>query len=404
MNTPSRSALIAAMLLLLVLNGIPKHVQAQPVEERPVADEPLILADSNEDEQQRLNPQQLRPYSNEYEYQQHQQQEQQQQNSYQSNAPLGQSPTPYYQGTAPQPAARQSGPQSDALEAARRNWLHKPALPANRNPLLGKWTRPASSRSNSSDPFAQLGAMMRGGLCEVLFGGDGVFEFRPHSLVGIDQSMREQELDEVEYRGDAHHVVVVPKSTFKLMVFDFDGPNRINWSGQNCVLVRAGATSTGAAAMQPAPGVREARALAPAGDARQVGSVLSLSLSSKTPGSINVSGRILWVLSKDAQLALIEGGLQSTPDGTVLQNWVRACRSRLPACRQGAKALKIYTIGIATTDATGHAQSPPLPAARYWIFCDGKVGTRHMMWNQPVDLKGGPASLTLDERNAMPVD
>ena len=35
---------------------------------------------------------------------------------------------------------------------------------------------------------------------------------------------------------------------------------------------------------------------------------------------------------------------------------------------------------------------------------DAKVGGRHMMWNQPVDLKGGPISLTLDERNAMPVD
>ena len=393
------------MTLLSVLNVIPKHVRAQSLEERLVADEPLILADSNEDEQQRLNPQQLRPYSNDYEYQQHQQQEQQQQqNSNQSNAPLGQSPTPYYQGATPKLAPRQSGAQSAALEAARRYWLHKPLLPANRNPLLGKWARPASSRGNSSDPFAQLGAMMKGGLCEVLFGGDGVFEFRPHTLVGIGQNMPEQELDEVEYRGDTHHVVVLPKSTLKLMVFDFDGPNRINWSGQHCVLVRTGATSTGAAATQPAPGARETQATAPAGDARQVGGVLSLSISSKTPGSINVSGRILWVLSKDAQLALIEGGLQSTPDGTALQNWVRACRSRLPACQEGAKALKNYTIGIATTDATGHAQSPRLPAARYWIFCDGKVGTRHMMWNQPVDLKEGPASLTLDERNAMPVD
>ncbi|MGA7951788.1 MAG: hypothetical protein WCA45_16780, partial [Thiobacillaceae bacterium] len=159
---------------------------------------------------------------------------------------------------------------------------------------------------------------------------------------------------------------------------------------------------TGAAATQPAPGAREPQA--PVGDARQAGGVLSLSLSSRTPGSINVGARILWVLSKDAQLALIEGGLQSTHDGTALQNWVRACRSRLPACQEGAKALKNYTIGIATTDTTGHAQSPRLPAARYWIFCDGKVGTRHMMWNQPVDLKGGSASLTLDERNAMPVD
>lgn len=395
MNTLSRSTLIAAVTLFLVLNVIPTLSRAQSAQAIPIADKPLILADSNEDEQQRLNPQQLRPFSNDYEYQQHKQQE-----SSQSNAPLGQNPAPYYPGAAP----RQSGAQSNALDAARRNWLHKPALPANRNPLLGKWARPASSHGNSSDPFAQLGAMMKGGLCEVMFGSDGVFEFRPHSLVGIDQSMGEQELDEVEYRGDAHHVVVLPKSTFKLMVFDFDGPNRINWSGQNCALVRAGPPSAGAAAVQPRAGEHEARATAPAGDARQQGGVLSLAIRSRTPGSINVGGRMLWVLSKDAQAALVEGGLQPTPDGSALQNWVRACRSRLPACQEGAKALKTYTVGIATTDGSGHAQSPPLPAGRYWVFCDGKVGTRHMMWNQNVDLKGGPASLTLDENNAIPVD
>ena len=43
-----------------------------------------------------------------------------------------------------------------------------------------------------------------------------------------------------EYRGDARRVAVIPKTTYKLIVFDFDGPNRINWAGQDCVLVRAG--------------------------------------------------------------------------------------------------------------------------------------------------------------------
>jgi hypothetical protein len=49
-----------------------------------------------------------------------------------------------------------------------------------------------------------------------------------------------QELDRVEYRGDSKHVVVIPKTTVKLMEFDVEGPNRINWKSQKCVLVRAG--------------------------------------------------------------------------------------------------------------------------------------------------------------------
>jgi hypothetical protein len=53
----------------------------------------------------------------------------------------------------------------------------------------------------------------------------------------------------------------------------------------------------------------------------------------------------------DAQAALIKGGLQSTPYGSVLQNWMRACQSLTPGCQQGTKALHAYTVGIATTDA-----------------------------------------------------
>jgi hypothetical protein len=137
---------------------------------------------------------------------------------------------------------RSSAPQtaSDNLSAARAAWEKKPPLPAEQNPLLvGKWTRPASTQVKSSDPFAGLAALAKGGLCEVLFGG-GTFEFRGDRLMGMDARSPPQELDRVQYRGDSKHVVVIPKTTFKLMEFDVEGPNRINWKSQNCVLVRAG--------------------------------------------------------------------------------------------------------------------------------------------------------------------
>ena len=79
-------------------------------------------------------------------------------------------------------------------------------------------------------------------------------------------------------------------------------------------------------------------------------------------------------------------------------------RRARPPVEQGALALKPYTLGVATTDASGHAQSPPLPAGRYWVFADGKVDNRAMLWNQRVDVKAGPASITLDQHNATPVE
>lgn len=133
------------------------------------------------------------------------------------------------------------------LERARQDWLKRPALAAASNPLLGVWTRPAN-RTNAADPFAQLGALMKGGLCEVFFSGDAVFEFRPGALVGIDKrTHRVEPLDQVEYRGSAKQVVVIPKATLKLIVFDFDGPDRIRWQGQNCSLSRVGGASQGTA-------------------------------------------------------------------------------------------------------------------------------------------------------------
>ena len=169
----------------------------------------------------------------------------QQEESRRLNAPQGsgmgsQSGTPGYATPSPGRSAGGSRAASDNLSAARAAWEKKPPLPPERNPLLvGKWVRPASTQGKSSDPFAALAAMAKGGLCGVLFGG-GTFEFRKDRLVGMDARTPPQELDRVEYRGDSKHVVVIPKTTLKLMEFDVEGPNRINWKSQKCVLVRAG--------------------------------------------------------------------------------------------------------------------------------------------------------------------
>lgn len=301
-------------------------------------------------------------------------------------------------GAGPGAGADPTGAQ--AASAARAMWEKRPALPPDRNPLLGKWTRPASTRTNSSDPFAGVLAMAKGGLCEVLFGG-GVFEFRPDRLIGMDDRTPPQELDRVEYRGDAKRVVVLPKTTLKLIEFDFEGPDRINWASQKCVLVRAGAASNSASAARPATANAAPAPTARSGSA--AGGVLAFSMGA--PSAENkVAGRTLWLLKQDPQVALIQGGLKSTPYASVLQNWVRACASRAPECEKGVRALQAHSVGYLTTDANGRAQTPTLPAGRYWVLSDAKIGDKRLMWHELVDLKEGNQSLTLDQRNARPVE
>jgi hypothetical protein len=214
----------------------------------------------------------------------------------------------------------------------------------------------------------------------------------------------EQELDQVEYRGDAHHVVVLPRTTMRLMEWDVEGPDRIRWASQNCVLVRAGgAASAGAAMAQPTTASMGSQGSG-AGALAGPGGVLSLSILANPAGSINIANRKLWVLKKEPRQALIAAGMPDNASANALQNWIRSCQAHAAACQQGGLALKPYLLGIATTDASGHAQSPPLPPGRYWVFGDGRIDNRPMLWNQPVDVKGGGASLTLDQHNATPLD
>jgi hypothetical protein len=379
MNIFFRSGFIAGTMLLIVVATAPPRARAQTTQQQIDDNARRLQQNDPNEERLRMNDNARRMQQNDP-----------------SGSSAGQSPAPG-QGASSRTSAQAAG---QALEAARQTWLKRPPLPPDRNPLLGRWKRPPTGQGNSSDPFAALQALAKGGLCEVLFGG-GTFEFRTTTLVGFDARTSEQELDKVEYRGDAKHVVVLPKTTVKLIEFDFDGPNRINWASQNCVLVRVG-TASSASAAAPAAGA----ATTPTHSARSnanSGGVLAMSVGKPSTDN-KVAGRNLVVLKEDAQVALIKGGLQSTPDGTVLQNWMRACSTRAPACEKGARALQAYTVGIATTDANGRAQTPTLPAGRYWVLSDTKVGNKRIMWNEPVDLKAGDQSVVLDQSNAMPVE
>src|SRR5437899_1512471 len=80
----------------------------------------------------------------------------QQEESSRINAPAGQGQAGGGQGGASGSQGRGGDPGAAALSAARAKWEKQPPLPADRNPLLGRWTRPASTRPNPSDPFGPL--------------------------------------------------------------------------------------------------------------------------------------------------------------------------------------------------------------------------------------------------------
>ncbi len=294
------------------------------------------------------------------------------------------------------------------LDRARAEWSKRPALPPERNPLLGRWMRPPSTRGNANDPFAQIAALSKGGACELFFGGGGVFEFRPASLVGSDAQMREQELDQVQYRGDAQRVVVIPKASFKLIEFQFDGPDRITWPLYSCTLVRVtgaakaaapakAATRAGTPAAAPAAGAPPAMA-----NVGGTGVLLALTVMVGADGNSRPVSTSFFVLRHSAAVALRQGGVQSRPGMSMTQSWLLDCQERTPACKQGASGLAADAMGSLRTDAQGKAMTNALPAGAYYVVGSVRDQGQERVWNVRVDLKPGTNNVVLDQANLLP--
>ncbi len=379
---------------------------------------------------------QQREYWRQQEQQRQEQQRQQQQMNEnarrqqeemrQLNAPAGQSGNSGQGATQRMPSSGQPGGQ--ALEEARQKWLKRPPLPPERNPLLGRWTRPPSGKENSSDPFAALQALAKGGLCELFFGG-GTFEFRATTLVGSDARTSEQELDKVEYRGDAKQVVVLPKTTVRLMVFDVEGPNRINWSGQNCALVRVGAASRSASATSTAPPQDAATASSSAssskgtaaaassgapsiarasdgstGNVASRGTLLSLVAGLQYPSGkyFPLAGTTFYVLKENLDAVLARGGVQAPSGVSPLRAWILACEAQQSAtCSQGNRAFETNTVATLRTDLQGRAELGTLSAGTYYVYGGNqRYQQRNVLWNVRVDVRDGANNaVKLDQAN-----
>ena len=318
---------------------------------------------------------------------QQQQDQQAQQFRDQQNAQFQQNMRQQQQSTAPVVA---SGPDLRAI------WIRYPLVPPNQNPLFGRWNSHAAPPIGPQDSplgdigsvfgsdVAQMTAGMLQSVCDSMF-GSAMVEFRPTTLVSVGGG-RERVLTRVEYRGGGDTIAVLPldPGSFGAAVFDFKGHDKIIAKEIGCTMARAGAATTA----QPG---QAGTAAAPQAVSAATAAVLVVT----TP----LRGGHVFVLKHDVEVALTNGGLRATPDGSAMKMWGMACANQTPACQQGVQALAADTAGLAVTDATGRGQTQPLPAGRYYVFNSVHISNKPMMWNLPVQLKAGANTLTLDQHN-----
>ncbi len=168
--------------------------------------------------------------------------------------------------------ARQQAENDAALKALRAELLASPALPPDRNPLLGRWRVGTGVKPRAGDDMSQLMEMLSNpgaAMCEVVFGG-GTTEFKPGSWAAND-SAGDDSLGPIQYRAKGKQVFALPDQGLPLLGFDIvDGSTIREFRLPDCVLVRVGAQPTAAPATRataPTPGV--GTAIAPTRSARE---------------------------------------------------------------------------------------------------------------------------------------
>jgi hypothetical protein len=222
---------------------------------------------------------------------------------------------------------------SGEVERDRALFMKTPPIPPQKNALLGQW-RLDRTKKKPANAFAEINAAISQPACEMVF-GDGIWDFRPKALYGIDAGIGESKLTDVDYRGNEGVIGVIPKSG-KLFVFKIVGPDRVQEltstriGADPCNFVRVGTrtaiTSSNAPPSAVAPGMAPSAKVAAAGSA---GAVVDGAAFRCRDGSLL---HVTWCqgTSADAMCTLTE--LQKPGTGT------RTARSAIAARVQGCEA------------------------------------------------------------------
>jgi hypothetical protein len=142
---------------------------------------------------------------------------------------------------------------------------------------------------------------------------------------------------------------------------------------------------------------------APTGNA-----VLSIVSGLPTPaGTLNPLAVRPYVLLRDTLGgAMAKGGVQVPAGMTPLKVLGSACAGGKGSldCQKVLQAVNAETASATRSDATGKANFPGVPPGTYYLMISTVYNNHPIYWDAKVDLKAGANSLTLDQRNATPLN
>ncbi len=131
---------------------------------------------------------------------------------------------------------------------------------------------------------------------------------------------------------------------------------------------------------------------------------LASGLSAQAEGKNVLGGHTFGLSKEDFATVLTKAGFHPPAGTSVISAWAEACKNRSPVCQQGFNAQGSASVGTVTLDASGKAIFSSVPAGTYYVFGSTRYGNGHLLWDVRVELAPGTQTLTLNERNAMPME
>jgi hypothetical protein len=123
------------------------------------------------------------------------------------------------------------------------------------------------------------------------------------------------------------------------------------------------------------------------------------------PGTMNALAGHPYVLLRDSYAnALAKGGVTVPPGVSPYKYVANACGpNRTPECQRMLDAVKASAASSVRADANGSAIFPGVPPGTYYLMISTRYNNQALTWSQPVQLKAGSNSITLDQGNATPI-
>jgi hypothetical protein len=165
----------------------------------------------------------------------------------------------------------------------------------------------------------------------------------------------------------------------------------------------AAATMMASASVLATPGAGLSTPNAPLGNA----ALAIVSGFAPQPGVANPLAGHPYVLLRDSYAGLLAKAGVAVPTGESPFKYVgMACGgpTKSPDCPQITAAINAAAASAVRADASGSGTFPGVPPGTYYLMISTRYNNQALVWGQAVQLKPGANSITLDSRNATPVN